>query len=199
MVRGKGELYRKALLAEYALLSYNVLEALTSIFFGMAAGSIALIGFGLDSVVESLSTVILIGRLRKHGKVPAREEEEHERRALRLVGYGFYILAAYVAFESVRKLAFQEMPESSLPGLVIAFLSLAIMPFFYRYNHKIGHATGSRALIADSKQTLLCSYMSAALLVGIGSNYLFGFWWADPLAGLLIAYLAVKEGRRALS
>jgi len=195
----KKEAVRKALLSEYALLAYNVLEAIASVFFGLAAGSIALIGFGLDSIVESMSTVILIDRLGKHGKVSEEKEEEHEKRALRLVGYMFYLLAAYVAFESARKLLLGQQPEATLPGAVIAVLSIIIMPFFARYNHQLGHEMGSHALIADSKQTQLCAYMSVALLIGIGLNYLFGFWWADPLAGLVIAGLAVQEGRRALS
>lgn len=189
---------KKALRAQYALLVYNFAEGALSLFFGGAANSIALISFGLDSFVESASTIIVTHRLRKSGKVSEREEEEYETRAFRLVGYAFILLAIYVAFESARKLITQEAPEASLAGILIALASIVIMPLMAKYRHDIGHEIGSNSLVADSKQTMLCAYMSVALLVGIGLNYLLGWWWADPLAGLVIAALAFAEGKKAL-
>ncbi|MFA6213761.1 MAG: cation transporter [Candidatus Micrarchaeia archaeon] len=196
--KSRHALVEKALRAQYALLAYNILEAAASLFFGAAAGSIALVSFGLDSAAESASTIIVTHRLRMAGRVSGQKEEEYERRALRLVGFAFIALAAYVALESARKLASQEIPEASAPGIIIALASIVIMPLFSRYRHGIGHEIGSSALVADSRQTMLCAYMSIALLLGIGLNFLFGWWWADPLAGLAIAALALREGKGAL-
>lgn len=192
------ELVEKALHAQYALLAYNLAEAALSIFFGAAASSIALVSFGLDSLVESLSTITVALRLRKSGKVSAEEEERHEKNALRLVGYSFIVLGAYVLFEAARKLIAQEQPEASLPGIAIAAASVIFMTFFANYRHGLGHSIGSHSLVADSRQTQLCVYMSYSLLAGIGLNFLFGLWWADPLAGIAIACLALWEGKRAL-
>lgn len=194
----KKENVGKALRAQYFLLTYNIAEGALSVFFGAAAGSIALVSFGLDSFVESLSTAIVTLRLRKSGLVSEEEEEEHEKRALKLVGYSFIILAAYVAFESLRKLALHEAPGASLPGILIALASIIFMSYFSKYRHDLGHAIGSHALVADSRQTQLCVYLSFVLLLGIGLNLLFGWWWADPLAGLIIAALAAWEGKKAL-
>ncbi len=191
-------LVKKALLAQYALLAYNLAEGTLSVFFGFGAGSIALLSFGLDSFVESASTLIVTHRLQKSGKVSEFEEEEHERRAFRMVGYAFILLAAYVAFESARKLITAEAPEASVAGILIAVASIAIMPAFAKYRHDLGHELNSNSLVADSKQTMLCAYMSVALLAGMGLNMLFGFWWADPLAGFAIAGLALMEGKKAL-
>ncbi|MCX6771540.1 MAG: cation transporter [Candidatus Micrarchaeota archaeon] len=189
---------KKALLAQYALLAYNLAEGILSVFFGSGAGSIALLSFGLDSFVETASTLIVTHRLRISGKVSEREEEEYEHRAFKWVGWAFILLAIYVAFESIRKLIAQEAPQASLAGILIAFASIAIMPRMAKYRHDIGHEIGSNSLVADSKQTMLCAYMSVALLFGIGLNLLFGWWWADPLAGLAIAALAFLEGKKAL-
>ena len=189
---------QKALLAQYALLAYNIAEAIVSLFFGSVSGSIALVSFGLDSVVESLSTLIVTWRLRKTGKVSAQKEEEYERRAFRLVGFAFIALAVYVAFESLRKLISGEVPDASIAGILIAVASIIFMPMLARYRHGIGHEIGSKSLVADSKQTMLCAYMSAALLLGMGLNLLLGWWWADPLAGLVISILAFGEGKNAL-
>ena len=192
------EYVKKALLAQYALLAYNLAEAIASLFFGSIAGSIALFSFGLDSLVESASTIIVTWRLRKIGKVSLKKEEEHEHNALRMVGFAFIVLAAYVAFESIRKLLAREAPEASIPGVLIALASIIFMPFLAKRRHDLGHKLGSKSLVADSKQTMLCTYMSVALLAGAGLNLLFGFWWADPLAGLVIAALALVEGKKAL-
>ncbi len=130
---------KKALLAQYALLAYNLAEGILSVFFGFGAGSIALIRFGLDSIVESASTIIVTHRLLKSGRVSEHEEEKYERRAFKLVGYAFILLAGYVAFESIRKLLTQEVPDVSLAGILIAIASIVMMPLLAKYWHDLGH------------------------------------------------------------
>jgi len=190
----KKHLYKKALTLEYVNVTYNVLEAIASIFFGLASGSIALIGFGMDSIVESLSGMILIWRLKQSGEKEARAE----KKAVRLVGYSFFILGAYVLYESVSKLVTHEMPEPSIAGIVIAVLSIILMPTIARMKRRIGEQINSRALIYDSRQTWVCSFLSVALLIGLGLNLLFGFWWADPITGLIIVGFLFKEGWETL-
>lgn len=187
-------LYRKGLFLEYFTVSYNVVEAAVSIVFGKMAGSIALIGFGLDSIVESLSGFVLIWRLRQHGKISKREEEKVERKAMMFVAMTFFILSLYVFAESVKKLISKEIAEPSLPGILIASVSTGVMPILMWQKYKTGKRIQSRALIADSKETLACAFLSLALLLGLGSNYLFGLWQADPLVGLLISVFLFREG-----
>lgn len=187
-------LYKKGLFLEYINVTYNILEALLSIVFGSIAGSIALVGFGLDSVVESLSSMVLIWCLRKHGKISLEEEEKIERRATRFVAVTFFILGGYVLFESIQKLVTAETPDTSLPGIIIAIVSLIVMPFLAWQKYKTGKQMGSMALVADSKETVACAYLSAALLIGLGMNYLFGFWQADPIVGLIIVAFLFREG-----
>jgi cation diffusion facilitator family transporter len=191
-------LYRKGLRLEYFGIGYNVTEAAVSIVFGSIAGSIALIGFGLDSVVESLSAGILIWRLRQHGKISQETEERIERQAVKLVAITFLILGVYVLVESIRKLILAEIPHPSLPGMIIAVASLTIMPMLAWQKRKTGEQIGSQALVADSKETMACAWLSAALLVGLGANYLFGFWQADPIVGLIIVGFLFREGRQGL-
>jgi divalent metal cation (Fe/Co/Zn/Cd) transporter len=186
--------WRTALHLEYFTVIYNIFEAVVSIAFGTAAGSIALVGFGLDSIVESLSGLILIWRLGRHDQVSPEEEERIERVAQRLVALSFFLLGAYVLYESIIKLATREIPEPSLIGIFIAVLSLIIMPVLAWRKRVIGKAIGSRALLADAKETIACSYLSGALLVGLLANYLFGLWQADPLAGLVIVIFLFREG-----
>ena len=188
-------LYNKGLRLEYFTVSYNILEALASIIFGSIAGSIALIGFGLDSIVESLSGLVLIWRLKQHGKISAAAEERVEKRATRFVAITFFILGAYVLFESVKDLLVREIPEPSLPGIIIACVSIVAMPLLTWQKYKTGKQIKSRALVADSKETLACAFLSVALLLGLGTNYLFGFWQADPIVGLIIVVFLFKEGR----
>ncbi|MDH7489653.1 MAG: cation transporter [Anaerolineae bacterium] len=188
-------LYKKALNLEYFTVGYNVLEAVASIVFGGIASSIALVGFGLDSIVESLSGLVLIWRLHQHGNMSEEDEERVEKRAMRFVAITFFVLAVYVLFESVRKLILREVPDPSLPGIVIATLSLIVMPLLARAKIRLGRRIGSAALVADAKETLACAFLSAALLLGLGANYLFGFWQADPLVGLVIVAFLVREGR----
>lgn len=192
-------LYRKGLRLEYFTITYNILEAIVSIIFGSIAASIALIGFGLDSVVESLSSVVLIWRLRQHGKISEAAEERIEKRATRFVAITFFVLGAYILFESVRKLIFAEIAEPSLPGMMIATASIIAMPLLMWQKYKTGKQISSRALVADSKETLACAFLSVALLLGLGANYLFGFWQADPVVGLVIAALLFREGWKEIS
>lgn len=187
-------LYGKGLRLSYFTVGYNILEAVASIVFGSIANSIALIGFGLDSIVESLSGLVLIWRLSRHGKVSETAERRLERRATKLIFATFFILGVYILFESVKKLISAEIPEPSLPGIVIAIVSIIIMPILMWQKYKTGKQINSRALVADSKETLACIFLSVALLLGLGANYLFGFWQADPMVGLIIVVFLFREG-----
>lgn len=189
-----GDLHRQALRLEYFTVGYNAVEAAVAILFGAWAGSIALVGFGLDSVVESLSGGVLIWRLAKHGKISEAEEERVERKAMRLVAASFFLLAAYVLFESLKKLILHEAPEPSIPGIVLAVISLSVMPLLARRKLAVARAIGSRALAADARETIACAWLSAALLLGLGANALAGFWQADPIVGIAIVVFLVREG-----
>lgn len=191
------KLYKKALNLEYFTVGYNVLEALFSIFFGASAGSIALVGFGLDSIVESLSGLILIWRLRKHSMYSEKEEMESEKKAIKLVAVTFFLLAAYVLYESAKKLILTEIPETSLPGIIIAIFSIIIMPVLAFKKRNLGIEINSKALVADSKETLVCAFLSVSLLLGLMMNYLFGFWQADPLVGLIVVVFLTREGQES--
>lgn len=192
-------LHKKALFLSYFTVGYNILEGVFAVAFGVVAGSIALIGFGIDSFVESLSGSIMIWRFRKHENLSKEDEERIEKKAIKLVGYSFFVLGAYVLFESVKKLYLQEHPEQSLAGIIIALLSLLIMPALFYLKYQTGKALNSKGLVADSKQTLACVMMSVALLLGLGLNYLYGIWWLDPIVGIVIAALLFKEGREAVA
>lgn len=189
---------RKALLLSYITVGYNILEGVVSIIAGVLAGSVALIGFGLDSFVESLSGGVMIWRFKKRGKISKEEQEHAERKATKLVAYTFFILAIYVLYESTDKLIFQEIPDPSLFGIIIAIVSLIAMPVLFYQKYQTGKALNSRSLVADSKETLACLFLSFALLVGLGANYLFGFWQADPIVGLIIVIFLVREGYETL-
>jgi len=188
------KLYRKGLRLEYFTVSYNLVEAGVSIAFGTIANSVALIGFGLDSIVESLSGFVLIWRLRQQEKITEQEEERIERKARKFVALTFFILGLYVLFQSIKKLVFREMPDPSLPGIIIALVSLIVMPVLAVQKHKTGVQIKSKALISDSKETLACAFLSLALLLGLGMNYFFGFWQADPVVGLIIVIYLAREG-----
>lgn len=182
---------RRAQLLAGASVAYNVVEAGIAITAGLVAGSIALVGFGLDSIVEVSSGLIILWQFRH--PLP----ESRERRALRLMALSFFGLAAYVTFESVRSLTTGSEPEPSTVGMALAAASLVIMPFLSWAQRRTGRALGSKAVVADSTQTLLCTYMSGVLLVGLVLNATLGLWWADPIAGLVIAVVAFREGREA--
>lgn len=188
------EFYRKGLLLEYFTVVYNIIEAFFSILFGSISNNISLIGFGLDSIVESLSGIILIWRLRKHGFVDEYEEQKIETKATKLVGVTFLILGAYVLFESIRKLILSEISDPSLPGIIISLTSLIIMPLLYYQKKSIGIKIDSKALIADSKETLACAFLSIPLFIGLVMNFIFGFWQADPIVGIIIVVFLIKEG-----
>ena len=187
-------LYKRALWLSYFTVGYNILEGILSILAGSLAGSIALIGFGLDSFVESMSGSVMIWRFRKSGKISEEEEERVERKATRLIGYSFFLLGAYILYESGKKLYWQEIPDPSLLGIIVAIASMIVMPVLFYLKYQTGKKIGSRGLIADSKETLACVFLSGALLIGLGLNYLYGLWQADPVAGLVIVIFLVREG-----
>ena len=178
---------------EYISVAYNVVEAAAGIAFGLAAGSVALVGFGLDSVVEASSATILLWRLRAETS-GRRTAAEAEGQAVRLVAFAFFALAAYVGVRSALDLATGARPEESVPGIVLATASLIVMPVLARAKRRLAERLDSRSLRADSTQTVLCTYLSAFLLGGLLANSLWGLWWADPVAGLAIAVIASREG-----
>lgn len=187
-------LARRIRLLVAATITYNVVEAVAALTAGTIASSAALIGFGLDSVIEVSSAAAVAWQFsaRDHA---VREAREH--RTLRIISVSFFALAAYVTIDAVRALAGTGEADRSLPGIVLAALSLAVMPFLSAAQRRAGRELGSASAVADSKQTLLCTYLSAVLLAGLVLNAALGWSWADPVAALTIAALAVKEGRDA--
>jgi divalent metal cation (Fe/Co/Zn/Cd) transporter len=191
------KIVKTALMLEYFTVGYNLLEAVASLTAGILASSIALTGFGLDSIVESLSGCVLIWRLKRHGAM-AEDEAKIERRAVRFVGVTFWILGAYVLFESLKRIVGSETSEPSIPGIVIAGLSVVIMPVLGWKKYLLGKRLGLKSLVADSKETFVCFALSAALLAGLVARAVFGFRLADPLVGLVIVLFLFKEGRELL-
>jgi divalent metal cation (Fe/Co/Zn/Cd) transporter len=177
---------------EYFTIAWNTLEGLIAIVAGAFAGSISLMGFGLDSFVEVTSGSVLLWRMSVDADSGRRER--NERRALRIVGVCFLLLAAYVFYESVLDLWSLRAPEHSIAGIVLACVSLVVMPLLSRAKRRVGHALGSAAMHADAKQTEFCTYLSAILLTGLLLNALFGLWWADPVAALIMVPIIAKEG-----
>ncbi|RIV39160.1 cation diffusion facilitator family transporter [Micromonospora radicis] len=171
-----------------ATIAYNVVEAVVAITAGTLASSTALVGFGLDSIVEVSSAAAVAWQF------SATDHQRRERAALRVIAISFFALAAYVGVESVRALLGDARAQHSTVGLILAALSLAIMPVLSLAQRRAGRELGSASAVADSKQTLLCTYLSGVLLVGLAVNSLFGWWWADPVAALVIATVAGKEG-----
>ncbi|MET3451443.1 cation transporter [Curtobacterium sp. 1544] len=174
-----------------ATITYNVVEAVVAIAAGSVASSTALIGFGLDSIVEVLSAAAVAWQF------AGRDPEARERTALRVIAVSFFGLALYVTVDAVLTLTGLREPEHSTVGIVLAAVSLAVMPFLSLLERRTGTELGSASAIADSKQTLVCSYLSAAVLVGLLLNTLFGWTWADPVAGLVVVVFAVREGLEA--
>nr|WP_218110698.1 cation transporter [Mycolicibacterium grossiae] len=189
--RRRSVLTRRVRLLVAATITYNVIEAIAAISAGTLASSTALIGFGLDSVIEVGSATAVAWQF--SGKNP----EARERVALRMIALSFFALAAYVTVESVRALLGAEEARHSTVGIVLAAVSLLIMPFLSYAQRRAGRELGSASAVADSKQTLLCTYLSGVLLIGLVVNSVLGWWWADPLVGLFIAAVALKEGREA--
>jgi divalent metal cation (Fe/Co/Zn/Cd) transporter len=173
-------------------LAYNAIEGILSIGAGLLAGSIALVGFGVDSVIEVASSVASLFRLRRDADVARRAHAE--RLTLRIVGWSFLALAAYVAVDAGHALYGREVPEKSIPGLVITVLSVIIMPLLARAKRRVADALGSRALKADATQTNLCAYLSVIVLLGLLLNVALGWWWADPVAALVMVPIIAKEG-----
>lgn len=189
-------LVRKGLLLNYATIAYNTIEAIVSIVAGIVAGSVALVGFGVDSVIEVTSAVTAQWRLRVDADISRRGTAE--RRSLKVIGLSFLALAAYVAYESVSDLWNHEIPNRSIPGVAILALSVIVMPWLSRHKRRVAQALESKSLEADATQTSLCAYLSAIALAGVGLNALFGLWWADPLAALVMVPIIVREGVEGL-
>ena len=183
---------------EYLTVGWNSLEAIVSIIAGLIAGSIALVGFGLDSVIETSSGAAMLWRLSHANERNAASREQAERVSLRIIGVSFLALATYVGYEAVRDLWQRQAPEHSIPGIVIATLSLVAMPLLARAKRKVALTLNSNALKADSRQTDICAYLSAILLGGLLLNALVGWWWADPVAGLIMVPIIAREGVEAL-
>ena len=186
-------LARRAKWLSWASLSYMAIEGIVAIVAGIVAGSIALIGFGLDSAIEGFASGVIVWRFTGWRTLSHHAEE----RAQKLVAVQFFILAPYVAVESVRALVNGSHPETSVVGIALAASSLVVMPYLGRAKQRIGSRIGSSATASEGKQNLLCAYLAAALLVGLVGNAVFGAWWLDPMVGLLIAGLAVYEGRES--
>ena len=192
-------LLRRALRLETLTIAWNVVEAVIAIGAGWIAGSVALVGFGLDSTIETIAASALFLRLRAEMKGADEEETEaHEKRALRIVGVTFLLLALYILYEAGSTLWFREPPQPSRIGIALAALSLVAMPFLAWAKYRTGEALKSRALIADAKETIACSYLSLTLLIGLGANALWGWWWADPVAAIAMLPWVVREGFEAL-
>ena len=186
ILEARADATRRGRNLEYLTIGWNSLEAVAAIGAGVLAGSIALVGFGFDSVIESLSGAIVLWRL--------FAGDVREKLALRLVGVSFLILAAYVGFDAVKSLALSELPEASYWGIAIAALSLVVMPLLARAKRRVAAQINSRAMLADSRQTDICAYLSAILLGGLALNAFFDWWWADPVAALVMLPIIIKEG-----
>src|SRR5882724_8262802 len=182
---------------EYFTIAWNALEGLVAVVAGASAGSISLLGFAIDSFIEVTSGSVLLWRMSVDSQVHRREL--NERRALRIVGVCFLLLAAYIAYESALDLWSGRAPEPSIPGIILACVSLIVMPLLSRAKRKLGVALGSAAMHADAKQTEFCTYLSAILLAGLLLNTLFGLWWADPVAALIMVPIIAKEGIEGLN
>lgn len=181
---------------EYFTIAWNALEGLIAVIAGAFSGSISLVGFGIDSFIEVTSGSVLLWRMAVDADMLRRER--NERGSLRVVGISFLLLAAYIAYESAADLWSKKAPEHSIAGIVLACISLVVMPLLSRAKRKVGTALGSAAMHADAKQTEFCTYLSGILLVGLLLNALFGLWWADPAAGLIMVPIIAKEGIEGL-
>jgi divalent metal cation (Fe/Co/Zn/Cd) transporter len=184
---------RKAKWLSWASLGYMAIEGIVAVVAGIVAGSIALVGFGIDSAIEGFASVVIVWRFTGWRTL----SEEAENRAQKLVAVQFFILAPYVGIESVRALIEGHHADESMVGIVLAASSLVVMPVLGHAKQRIGARIGSSATASEGKQNLLCAYLAAALLIGLAGNALFGAWWLDPVVGLFIAGVAIQEGRDA--
>lgn len=193
------ELLKKGLYLEYFTVGYNILEGILSIGVGLLTSSIALTGFGFDSFIESFSGGILIWRFREELKEDhEHDKDEHlENKAVRYIGLTFFVLAAYVAYESISKLVHHEIPQSTFIGILIAVVSILIMTWLSYSKIHLAKLLNSKSLLADSKETLICVCLSFILLFGLLLNRFFSWWWADPVAALLMTVVLLKEGIHA--
>ena len=189
----RARLVRRAKILAWLGVGWQGIEAAVAVGAGLAAGSIALIGFGADSLIESVAGVILLWRF----AASRVSSESAERRAQKLIALSFYVIAAYVGFEALRTLLAGDRPEASWVGIGLSVVTLLTMPLLAIAKARIGEKLGSSATKSEGQQNMLCAYLSAALLLGLGANALFGLWWADPVTVLLIAVVAVKEGRES--
>ncbi|MDW7679977.1 MAG: cation transporter, partial [bacterium] len=192
-------LHRRGLFLEYFTVSWNLIEAIVAITAGIIASSTALIAFGIDSLIELISGAALLWRLLKAG--PNASAEQHssaERRALYLVAATFFLLAGYILFESISSLIHREAPLTSLVGLILSIASLIIMPVLAYTKQLTGKKMGSRALVADAAETWVCAFLSLALLLGVGLNYVYGWWWADSVAAMAMLPVIIWQGWETL-
>jgi len=181
---------------EYFTIAWNTLEGLVAIVAGAIVGSISLVGFGIDSFIEVTSGAALLWRMAVDADI--QERERNEKRALRIVGLCFIGLSAYIAYESIADLLNKRTSEQSIPGMILACVSLVVMPVLSRAKRKVGTELGSAAMHADARQTEFCTYLSAILLGGLVMNSFFGAWWADPIAALIMVPIIAKEGIEGL-
>jgi divalent metal cation (Fe/Co/Zn/Cd) transporter len=188
-----GQLVRRARMLAWLGIGWHVAEAAIAIAAGLAATSIALIGFGADSLIESIAGLIVVWRFADS----RQDSEAAERRAQRLIGASFAVIGVYVGVEAVRALAIGTHPDASWVGIGLAAVTLATMPLLARAKARVGDELHSSATVSEGRQNLLCAYLSAGLLVGLGANALLGWWWADPITALAIAGVALYEGRKA--
>ena len=198
-VAERARLQRRGTFLEWFTVTWNLLEAAVALTAGVVAGSVALIGFGIDSGIEVVAASALLWRFRTAGAHAT--EKEHgvaERRALYIVSATFFALASYIAFEAVTALVSKEEPDTSAVGVVLAFASLVVMPTLAYAKQKTGRALGSRALEADAAETWVCAYLSLALLAGVGLNAAFGWWWADPVGALAMLPVILWQGWETL-
>ena len=188
----RGTLAERGRRLEYFTIIWNSVEGMIAVTAGAMAGSISLVGFGLDSFIEVISGATLLWRMSVDADLSRRER--NEKLSLRIVGISFLALAAYIAFESVTDLLEKKAPEHSLAGIILAIVSLILMPLLSRAKGRVGHGLGSAAMNADAKQSQFCSYLSAILLAGLLLNAALGWWWADPSAALAMTPIIAREG-----
>ena len=192
MVLNRKAAARRGKHIEYFTIAWNSVEGLVAIISGVLAGSISLVGFGIDSFIEVISGSVLLWRMSVDAEIETRER--NEKLSLRVVGFCFLALTLYVGYESVSDLITRKAPEHSLPGIALACVSLVVMPLLSRAKKRVGNELGSAAMHADAKQTDFCVYLSAILLIGLVLNLTLGWWWADPLAALIMVPIIAKAG-----
>jgi divalent metal cation (Fe/Co/Zn/Cd) transporter len=190
-VANRRSLVRRAMLLESLIISYNVAEGVISVVAGAIAGSVVLVGFGLDSAIEVSAALVVLWHLSRSSD---EERPDWEARVAGFVGATLLVVAAYVAVRALFDLATRAKPEESLAGIGVTAASIVVMPVVSRLQYRFAQRLNSRALAADSRETLVCTYLSAATLLGLAANAVFGWWWADPLAGLVLVYLIAREG-----